>query len=219
MTKTATHTRLAVSMLLAALSACAASCGSCSQPAAAPSGKTPGSAEAPGTASGQTASGQAAESEGAGTALERSGQPAGRTPEVLVMGVPRAPNRVEISVRNRGGKAVSLSREVRIERQAPDGWKPFRAQGVSLRWSCDSRAGGQDRAAKCLQLVPGAEFLPPAWRAASGKSQCTCEPCKPAPAGRYRFVLQGCKREYRIQGEPFELDFGATRSPPPQPGS
>jgi hypothetical protein len=121
---------------------------------------------------------------------------------VTVRARPDALDGIGLVVESRGSSPSRLSPEVQVERETDKGWEPVAT--LSLRWSCgESTPTGSEG---CVTLAPGAEMRPPAWERAMGKAQCGCEDCEAAEEGRYRFVVQSCKEEHRLEGEAFALE-------------
>jgi hypothetical protein len=57
----------------------------------------------------------------------------------------------------------------------------------------------------CVEIATGATFRASTWNDMIGDSQCACEECGPAGAGRYRFVVTACEGTDRLQTEPFDV--------------
>src|SRR5262249_54240648 len=105
-----------------------------------------------------------------------------------------------ISVAVTGGAAVALAPRVFVEQRDGTDWHDVHGIAeLSLRPDCEHPAPD------CVNLVPGAELLPPSWLGTTGDAQCVCTRWAPVPAGTYRFVLRTCDGTKRYLGEPFEL--------------
>jgi hypothetical protein len=116
-------------------------------------------------------------------AASADSQPA---PAVRVAGEVGAGGDVTIRVQNRALQRVELANVLGVEQRTERGFAALSGAERALR---------EAPAASCIPLVPGGELRPTPF---SGKRSG-------APPGIYRFVLQGCDRRYRIDGEPFEL--------------
>jgi hypothetical protein len=103
-------------------------------------------------------------------------------------------------LRNRSDRAVRLSTAVGIERKTPAGWKAIEAEPLLLRFCCDTAPQ------KCLTLVPGAEYLPPAWQMSHINVQCAVHPGPQVEPGKYRLFVDGCQKAFRIYSQPFVIE-------------
>ncbi len=137
--------------------------------------------------------------EGAGARSDER-PPGGPAPAgVRVASIPGRYREVGISVEAHGPGSVRLRRALRVERATGDGFERVGAEGLTLRPDCATEAP------ECVELAPGAELRPPPWTGALGDAQCGCDECRPAPAGRYRFVVTTCDGAHDVASDPFAL--------------
>lgn len=121
-------------------------------------------------------------------------------PRCVVRGEPTLGG-VAISVENHGAHDVSLRAAVIVEgRTAAGAFEAHTSEStLSLRPDCSHDAE------RCVTLAPGGELRPPIWNGMFGDMQCECDRCAPAGPGTYRFVVESCDGQHRVEGEPFEL--------------
>ncbi len=142
-----------------------------------------------------------------GEGAEGTGGPAGDarrgpTPAPTGVRIAAQPGRyreVGIALEAHGPGTVRLRRDVAVERAAGEGFERVAAEGLTLRPDCATEAP------ECIELAPGAELAPPPWTGVLGEAQCDCDDCRPAPPGRYRFVVTTCDGAHRIESAPFAI--------------
>jgi hypothetical protein len=116
--------------------------------------------------------------------------------------------RVAIVLDNAAASALRLRRALRVEREQAGRWSRVTEVGALwLRGDCQPVGGAiywPGGAEECIDVPSGQRLEAPPWTGDIGDAQCACEKCRPAPAGRYRFVAEGCDGG-RLEGEPFAL--------------
>lgn len=101
-------------------------------------------------------------------------------------------------VEARGEAPVRVKRAIALERRDGGRWVAVNVRDLTLRADCARPAGA------CITLVRGGGLRPPPWNGkASGAGQCGAPEGRDAPPGTYRFVLESCEGDGRVQGEPF----------------
>jgi hypothetical protein len=125
--------------------------------------------------------------------------------EVRLELVPRADGARGMGLRvvnvDPGDFDAHMHRDVHVEREVNGRWEPVTLEGLWLRAHCDGSTTEPVRIERdsSLTLVP--------WDGMQGDTQCGCERCVPAPAGRYRFyvVAWECFRPLVTYSAPFTL--------------
>lgn len=101
-----------------------------------------------------------------------------------------------------GDWPAHLRAEIVVEREVGGRWEPVSVAGLRLRATCDASTD------RCVTLpVRGSLSIVP-WTGMLGDAQCDCTRCAPAPAGRYRFVVNacdGCLPSPRTESPAFDL--------------
>lgn len=77
--------------------------------------------------------------------------------------------------------------EVEVEREVNGRWERVGVAGFQLRARCDRDVR------ECVTLAPRSAITVVPWTGMLGDGQCVCTRCAPAPAGRYRFVVNTCQ--------------------------
>ena len=133
------------------------------------------------------------------TVSEPALAPAGDPPTVRVVG--KATDQgISIELESRGDGPARLLSDLLVERRQGENWQTLLS--LKLRMNCD------EPPPRCIELVPGATLLPPAW---TTDGQCGSGD-GPTP-GQYRLVAQSCPPEgtvpHRVPSA--VIDFRANR--------
>lgn len=85
-----------------------------------------------------------------------------------------------------GDFTAHLQSSIVVEQEIGGRWQRVGVAGLLLRTRCE------DTPDTCISLTRDSSITVVPWDGMLGDAQCVCTRCAPAPAGRYRFVIQSC---------------------------
>jgi hypothetical protein len=109
-----------------------------------------------------------------------------------------------VVVDNHTDRAFSLRSLVIVE-VLERGWRRIPAESVYLRPSCPPDGAAPADPPRCVEVAPHSTLRAAPWTHSVGDAQCACDGCRPAGPGRYRFVVETCDANARLESEPFDL--------------